>query len=114
MAKTIYSKIIPFRGFTALNLFGVVFIRRDAGLTDAQLQKVLAHEAIHTAQMRELLFVPFYLAYFVEWLVRLCIDYKTAYRSISFEREAYDHQSESGYLDVRRHFAQWRKRPCTL
>ncbi len=109
MAKTIYSKIIPFRGFTALNLFGVIFIRKDAGLTDAQLSKVLAHEAIHTAQMKELLYVFFYIAYFFEWLVRLFTDTKTAYRSISFEKEAYAHQSDTGYLDIRKPYAQWRK-----
>jgi hypothetical protein len=62
--------------------------------------------------MKELLYVPFYLIYFFEWLYRLW-EYReygsdAAYQGISFEREANEHQWEDGYLSTRRHFAQWR------
>lgn len=103
--KVIYNSLIPFKGFTAVNLFGAVFARKGAPLSDATLN----HEAIHTAQMRELGFVPFYVIYLFEWLARLLLDYSSAYRSVSFEREAYEHQGEADYLSTRRHFAQWRK-----
>jgi hypothetical protein len=39
--------------------------------------------------MKEILYIPFYLWYGVEWLIKLF--YKgNAYRNLSFEREAYD------------------------
>ncbi len=109
MARIVYNKIIPFKGFTAVNLFGVVFIRKDAGLTEDQLQKVLVHEAIHTAQMKELAYIFFYLVYFFEWIVRFFIDYSTAYRRISFEQEAYHGEGDANWLNIRRHYEQWRK-----
>lgn len=101
--KIIRNNLIPFKGYKAINLFGVIFARRGKVIGDSTLN----HEAIHTAQMRELLYVPFYLAYVAEWLVRLFLP-GNAYRSISFEREARLHAAESDYLARRRHFAQWR------
>lgn len=60
--------------------------------------------------MMELMFVGFYIVYLIEWLVHLAATRNVlrAYRSISFEREAYDHQSDPTYLARRRHYAQWR------
>lgn len=106
--KVFYNSIIPFKGFSAINIFGIVFARKDCSpLTTTQLQ----HERIHTAQMRELLYVGFYVAYFVEWVFRLIKKGYTgqdAYRNISFEREAYAKQTRSTYLSYRKHYAQWR------
>ena len=99
--KIIYNDIIPFKGFKAVNLLGVLFVRNGATLTDIDIN----HEAIHTAQMRETLYVGFYLWYVMEWLARLiAAGFKAheAYRSISFEREAYGHQGEEGYLEKRK------------
>lgn len=98
--KVIHSRFIPFKGFNAINLFGVVVVRkgRRAG------RYTLNHERIHTAQMRELLFVFFYLLYLGEWLVRLMMR-GNAYRNISFEREAYAHMGDLHYLESRRHYA---------
>lgn len=104
--KVIRNGLIPFKGFKAINLFGVVFVRNECGMTATELN----HEAIHTAQMREMLYIIFYLAYFAEWLLLLmiCRKAKDAYYRISFEREAYDHQSEPEYLNNRKHFNQYR------
>ena len=63
-------------------------------------------ERIHTAQQRELLFLPFFLWYVAEWLV-LMVRYRNgieAYYRIRFEREAYRHQAELDYLACRRHY----------
>lgn len=106
--KVIYNNIIPFKGFKCINLFGVLFVRK--GLT---MNKVdLNHEAIHTAQMKELWYLGFYLVYIVEWVIRLFLS-KNAYRSISFEKEAYSYQIYDNYLSCgfRKRFAQWRKNP---
>ena len=65
------------------------------------------HESIHTAQMKEMLYVFFYLWYVIEWLVRL-VRYRnahTAYRNIGFEREAYMNQGNMGYLQGRGRYA---------
>lgn len=108
--KVIVNDILPVKGYVAINLFGVVFARREEWdpLPDVVRRGTLRHEAIHSAQGRELLWVGFYLAYIAEWLVRLLLHPGRAYRSLSFEREAYAHEWEADYLDNRKHFAQWR------
>lgn len=90
-----------------VNIFGTIWTR-DTSWID---QYIVNHERIHTAQQRELLFVPFYILYFFEWLYRLCRlrDWHKAYLAISFEREAYAHGDDLNYLKRRRHYAQWRK-----
>ena len=106
--KVIKNGVIPPRGWKAINLFGVVFQRNGTG---RMTKKELNHEAIHTAQMKELLYVFFYVLYGIEWLVRLFIvgfDVKLAYRAVSFEVEAYGNQADLSYLGSRRHYAQWR------
>ena len=60
-------------------------------------------EAIHTKQMKELLYVPFYILYLLEWFYRLT-QKGNAYRNISFEKEAYDNENDMDYLDKREHF----------
>jgi len=102
--KIIYNRIIPFKGFLAINLFGILFVRKE--YKGKQLtETTINHEKIHTAQMKELLYIPFYIAYFFEWLVRLVTNTNTAYRSISFEQEAHNNQNNMGYLKTRKHFA---------
>ena len=90
-----------------VNLFGT-FWARDTSWID---RYVVNHERIHTAQQRELLFIPFYIIYGVEWLVRMCQyrgDRRQAYLNISFEREAYTNGNDLCYLPRRPLFA-WTK-----
>lgn len=94
--KIIRNKHIPFKGFRAINLFGVLFVRRSAIIND----RTIRHEAIHTAQMKEMLYVGFYIWYVIEWLIRLFMK-GNAYRRISFEREAYNHENEIDYVQFR-------------
>lgn len=97
--KIVYNNLIPFKGFNAINLFGVIFARKDAGMLS---QRQLNHEAIHTAQMKELLYVFFYIFYMTEWIVKLPTHGRKAYGNISFEREAYEHDCEHNYLYSRK------------
>ena len=101
--KIIRNSIIPLPGYKAVNLFGVLFVRKEARLRPDDIR----HERIHTAQMKETLYVPFYIWYAVEWLLRLAKerDAHKAYRSILFEQEAYGHQSEQDYLERRKPYA---------
>ncbi len=99
--KVIVNNIIPFKGFAAINLFGVLFVREGVTITDRLIQ----HETIHTRQMKELLYLFFYIAYVLEWLIKLLFYGKKAYRNISFEREAYTNERKVGYLDNRPFYA---------
>ena len=100
--KIVRTTILPFKGFTAINLLGMLFVHPGVYLSD----ELMNHERIHTAQQREMLFVFFYLAYIIEWLVRLPMR-GNAYRNISFEREAYANQRNLHYLENRPHYV-WR------
>lgn len=101
--KILKCNHFPPRGFKAINLFEVLVVRKGAVMRDWNYH----HEIIHSAQMRELLYIFFYLWYGVEYLVRL-IQYrnrKVAYKNVSFEREAYNKQTSYGYLDYRKHYS---------
>jgi len=106
--KIVVCPLVPRR--FAVNLFGSVWARDKSMLTPV----LLNHERIHTAQQRELLWLPFYIIYLLEWLMRLIMlrRWEEAYRALSFEREAYARQGQKDYLKQRRHFAQWRRNPA--
>lgn len=109
--KIIKSNIIPLPGFAACNLFGVLFVTPK---TYDRIQRgynktLINHESIHTAQMKELLYLPFYILYLLFWVIRIITPpFDTAYRDISFEQEAYDNQSNLKYLENRKHY-NWLK-----
>lgn len=102
--KIIYNNLIPFKGFAAINVLGFVFARKEYKPLNPT---IVNHEAIHTAQMKELAYVFFYLVYLFEWSVRLLMK-GNAYRNISFEREAYANQGNPEYLKERRCWEMWR------
>ena len=104
--KVVYNKMIPVKGYKCVNLFGVLFVREGCTMSSTDYN----HEAIHTSQMKELLYVPFYLLYVLEWLWHLIRlrDTRAAYRAISFEREAYAHEGEADYLKTRKKFNQYK------
>lgn len=98
--KIIRNSIIPFKGFKAINLFGLVFVRKDSNFTPLNEN----HERIHIAQMQEMIYVFFYLWYLIEWILRLFMK-GNAYNNISFEKEAYENQSDFTYVSNRKHFS---------
>lgn len=101
--KIVVNNIIPFPGYKAINLFGVLFVRQDAVIDEITLN----HEAIHTAQMKELLYIFFYIIYIVDWLIGLMayVSFSKAYRDICFEKEAYANEKDLSYLNKRKAFA---------
>ncbi len=97
----IQTKLMP--DGICLNLFGLYFTRDKSWIN----KYVVNHERIHDAQQRELLYIPFYILYVLEWLFRL-LQYRNqpeAYRNISFEREAYAHGDDLTYLPRRRKYS---------
>lgn len=99
--KVVRNRFIPFGSYYAVNLFGVVFAKGECD------PLTLNHEYIHTLQMREMLYIPFYIWYVAEWAIRLAMTGSAgrAYRDICFEREAYRHGSDLSYPRRRRHYA---------
>lgn len=92
----VYNDFIPFKGYIAINLFGILFARsKYKPLDDVTIQ----HESIHSRQCLELLGIPFYILYLLEWAFRIVQfgDIHMAYRNISFEREAYDNERNNDY-----------------
>lgn len=106
--KIVYNRFLPFRGYSVINLFGVLFVRKnpDGSITEPT-EVTLNHERIHTAQMKELLFVGFYLWYGLEYLFIRLLHRKQvcAYMDVSFEEEAHGNECNLNYLQSRRHFA---------
>ncbi|MBP5687103.1 MAG: hypothetical protein IK100_01680 [Muribaculaceae bacterium] len=99
--KIIRSKYLPpLRNYSAINLFGVFFVHPDVAVT----KRLINHESIHSAQMRELLYLPFYILYLLEWFIRL-FGRGDAYFNLSFEREAYKNEANYNYLNERKHYA---------
>ena len=102
----IVSKYLIPKGFRGLTLFPFVIIRNFA---DKDNKVLIHHEKIHIRQQMELLILPFFLLYFLEYLWRLVQfkDRNKAYRNISFEREAYANENDFSYLQNR---SLWRFR----
>jgi hypothetical protein len=90
-----------------LNIGGIAlfpFVIINSTLSDARQTTLINHERIHIRQQIELLVLPFYIWYLLNYLFNR-YKYKThneAYRNIIFEREAFENESEPEYLAKRR------------
>lgn len=68
---------------------------------------IINHEKIHLRQQIELLILPFYVMYLLNYLINR-VRYKThneAYLNIIFEQEAYLNELNLNYLSHRKWFA---------
>lgn len=101
------SRWFPPHPFGGISLLGVFVFRSDMRLDD----DVVRHETIHFYQQREWLFLPFFVVYVAEFVYHLVRqrNWMRAYRAISFEREAYAHEHDAGYLKRRPLWANYRK-----
>lgn len=77
--------------------FGI-YLKKEY-LTD---KETIRHESIHWKQQMEMLIIPFYLWYLIEWIVRIITNYGNAYMNISFEKEAYGNDGNINYLKERK------------
>lgn len=99
--KVVYNRFIPFKGFVAINLCGLVFVRKDGTdrMTFEEIDVMLKHELVHSEQMQRDGYVRFYCKYLYEYL-RGIIRYRNAtmaYHLISYEIEAYEKQNSPNY-----------------
>lgn len=87
-------------GYLGLTIFPFVFLKNTKLKEEV---KLINHENIHLKQQLELLILPFFIWYVIEFLLRLCFykNWHLAYKNISFEREAYANESNSKYIQQR-------------
>lgn len=92
-------RLLPKR-YYAITIFPFIFLRNGG----AENEILINHERIHLRQQAELLVLPFYLWYLIEYLIKLIIyrSHDKAYRNISFEREAYRNDEDFDYLNTRK------------
>lgn len=97
---------MPFLPVAGMAIFPFVFLKHSEHSLDRQ---IMNHEFIHLRQQLELLIVPFYILYLLNYLVNLLYyrNHFLAYKNIVFEREAYENDTDSAYL-AKRKFASWR------
>ncbi len=102
--RVLVSKILLGKHFGGMTLWPFIILKDEALKQDATLMN---HEEIHLVQQLELLIIPFYIWYGTEFLIKWAIykDRYIAYRNISFEREAYDQESNLFYLSS--HRSRW-------
>lgn len=97
----IVNKYLLGKGFKGISLWPFVVLRHKK---DAKDPVFINHERIHLKQQQELLVLPFYLLYLTEFSLRF-LRYRSAakaYRNISFEREAYENETDLQYCKARK------------
>lgn len=102
--KIVRCSWFPPRGFAAITLVWWLIIKDGVKVTS----RLINHEDIHCEQQKEMMVLPFFVWYGIEYLFRL-LQYRNtgkAYRNISFEREAYENELNMGYLNKRSYF-EW-------
>lgn len=102
-------KMPPLRwGYRAITLWPIGIFLKDGTLIFNST--LMQHEKIHWAQQKEMLGIPFYVWYGIEYLIRLALylNHWDAYSGISFEREAYWHEDDHTYEGNRKRF-HWLK-----
>lgn len=103
-----------------MTLFPFILINKwlyDKPINKTSLDVIINHEKIHIRQQLEMLVIPFYIWYGIEYLIRF-FQYRKklkfmpnnriwnkAYQNISFEREAYKHERDLNYLKERKLFS---------
>lgn len=96
------------KGYTAICVWPFIFIRPGTDISEKK--HLINHEHIHARQQLEMMWLFFFLWYVAEYLIKL-IRYRNhskAYRSISFEKEAFLNDSGHDYLQNRKAFS-WLK-----
>ncbi len=99
--------VVPQLPAAAMAIYPFILIKKKAYQGDVVL---VNHEKIHHQQQLELLIVPFYLFYVVNYVFNLIkyASHQKAYCHIIFEKEAYVNEKNLNYLNHRKCFA-WLK-----
>ena len=105
----VWQRLLKNTKISGITLFPFIILRKPEYKKDIVL---LNHEKIHLKQQAELLVIFFYMWYVIEYyyLVFRLKDSYLAYKSISFEREAYAMEDDLNYLDSRKLWSFWKYR----
>jgi len=97
----ILNSLSWFFDLAGITLWPLIIIRPGAKET------TINHESIHIKQQGELLVLPFYVLYLLEYIIRSIayLNIDKAYENISFEREAYSNQDNPDYLISRKRYS---------
>ena len=96
--------VVPSLPAAGMALFPFILIKEKAFKADKVL---IRHEIIHLQQQLELLVLPFYFFYLLNYLYNRAIfqSHHKAYINIIFEREAYTNDIFPNYLSHRKRFS---------
>ncbi len=103
----ISTRLLKNTKISGITLFPIILLKNRADLHN----KILVnHEKIHLRQQAELLVIFFYIWYVVEYyfFYLKLKDSFLAYKSISFEREAYAMENDLKYLETRKLWSFWK------
>lgn len=97
------SNIFVPQGYRAITIWPFIFVRHGSDKVNKEL---INHETIHIKQQAELLVLPFFIWYFLDYLVKFIRfgNHLLAYKNIIFEREAYHNEKNLDYLKTRKRF----------
>jgi len=94
----VYHSLIPrMFGVAAITLYPFILFRNHKFMVRPE---TVNHERIHYMQIKRDGVCRFYIQYAYEWLRNILkgMSPREAYRSISYEVEAYEHQDDATYI----------------
>jgi len=96
--------VVPKLRVAAMAIYPFILVQRASYKNELVL---VNHEKIHHRQQLELLIVPFYLFYLLNYLYNLLKyrKHQAAYLNIIFEKEAFAQQQNLSYLNTRKLFS---------
>ena len=102
----IYNSWLVPNGYVGITLWPFIFLSGSKrGIIEKKgtkyLNTLINHEKIHLRQQAELLIIPFYIAYIIDWVAT-----GFTYKDIVFEREANANEDDMDYLKGRE-FWNW-------
>ncbi|MFM9945875.1 MAG: hypothetical protein ACKVQB_11665 [Bacteroidia bacterium] len=102
-----FFKILPGQKYRAMAFWPFIIVKDKDLISD---KIIMNHEKIHLVQQKELLVLPFYFIYFLEYFYNRLnkMNHDDAYINISFEKEAYKYDSDLDYLKNRKLWALFR------
>jgi hypothetical protein len=106
----VHFSLLIHKNFRAFAFYPFIFIKNKEEITDKTL---INHEKIHLKQQIELLIIFFFISYFLEfiWNYFRLKSFMMAYRNISFEKEAYQNESNQNYLKTRKRYSFFKYPP---
>lgn len=91
--------------YSAMCIWPFLFVSPGNDVSEHSV--ILNHERIHARQQLEMLWLFFFMWYGAEYFARLlyCRNHYKAYRTLSFEQEAFTHDEDRDYLKKRKVYA---------